>query len=165
MKEALALQPSDWALRPSKSEGCPEVPHPSFLPAESWEIIINTVCLQSGWGQFLRKLGYLIHVPTLLSHWLRVALGGVHYLVLLACLIGGQSRLHLPGDHFTKKGEFPWPVDVGPVRAAEARAGLGARRGQPAPGTPTHRTSDLLTNGGFPLSSEGRLSTASVMRR
>lgn len=86
-----------------------------------------------------------MHVPALLSHWLRFALGGVHYLVLLACLIRGQSRLHLPGDHFTKKGEFPWPVDVGPVRAAEARAGAGGEAWAACPGdshSPDIRPSD-----------------------
>lgn len=114
--------------------------------------------LQSVWGLFVRKLGYLIHAPTLLSHWLRVALGGVHFLALLACLMGGQSRLHLLRGHFTKReASSLGPVDVGPVKAVEARAGAGGGAWATCPGdshSPDIR--DRVINRGFSLSSEGR---------
>ena len=49
VKEALALQPSDWALRPSKSEGCPEVPHPSFVRNN------NKHCLSTKLGAIFKE--------------------------------------------------------------------------------------------------------------
>lgn len=102
---------------------------------------------------FLRKLGYLIRVPTLLGHWLSI-FWGAHFLALLACLIGGQSRLCLLRGHSQREAGVPWPVDVRPVELW--RPGQGQGHGQPGWGRPLTRHQRPCDQQRLPLSPEGR---------